>query len=204
MEELRALVRKWKLHHQRHFWRENATKDDVVAALNRHIKRVKHMHDDLEHKRAEKEAGRKRQTQTTAGESGFRSRILSCPKYRLPSDGALGTRYQALALPHLTRSFEANPTVDSIETGLVYMSRWGQEKSRIQEQICNNFDEPVETETAKSEDATPRRLGSDKGDEDDCEDLKDRVDRTHAQQRCSMALLNMSMRDQVHGYAQKP
>lgn len=37
MEELRALVRKWNLHHKRNFWRENPTKvcvrDDVSYAL---------------------------------------------------------------------------------------------------------------------------------------------------------------------------
>eukprot|EP00903_Cladosiphon_okamuranus_P011079 g10458.t1 len=62
MEELRALVRKWNLHHKRNFWRENPTKDDVVAALNRHIKHMKLVHDHIENKKAERrEADRKRQ-----------------------------------------------------------------------------------------------------------------------------------------------
>jgi hypothetical protein len=34
-EELRALVRRWNLHHERHFWRNHPTKDDVVSALTR-------------------------------------------------------------------------------------------------------------------------------------------------------------------------
>ena len=34
MEELKGLVRKWKLHHERNFWRNHQNKDDVVNALH--------------------------------------------------------------------------------------------------------------------------------------------------------------------------
>lgn len=36
-EELKELVKYWKLHTQRNFWRNNATKEDLVRALHKHI-----------------------------------------------------------------------------------------------------------------------------------------------------------------------
>eukprot|EP00636_Phaeomonas_parva_P015472 CAMPEP_0118862120 /NCGR_PEP_ID=MMETSP1163-20130328/7435_1 /TAXON_ID=124430 /ORGANISM="Phaeomonas parva, Strain CCMP2877" /LENGTH=351 /DNA_ID=CAMNT_0006795993 /DNA_START=53 /DNA_END=1105 /DNA_ORIENTATION=- len=40
MEELKHLVRIWKLHHERNFWRNHPTREDVVMALTRHLKSV--------------------------------------------------------------------------------------------------------------------------------------------------------------------
>lgn len=40
MFELKALVRKWNLHHQRNFWANHRTKDDVVLALFEHKQAV--------------------------------------------------------------------------------------------------------------------------------------------------------------------
>ncbi|KAG5178999.1 hypothetical protein JKP88DRAFT_280749 [Tribonema minus] len=51
-EELRALVRKFNLHHARHFWRNHPSKDDVVYALNRHIRHLKYLQASHESKRA--------------------------------------------------------------------------------------------------------------------------------------------------------
>lgn len=41
MEELKQLVRKWKLHHERNFWRNHPTREDVVLALTKHLRKVK-------------------------------------------------------------------------------------------------------------------------------------------------------------------
>ncbi|KAJ1446261.1 armadillo-type protein [Pelagophyceae sp. CCMP2097] len=39
--ELKGLVRIWKLHNERHFWRRHATKDDIVSALHAHLQKRK-------------------------------------------------------------------------------------------------------------------------------------------------------------------
>jgi hypothetical protein len=38
IEELKELVKHWKLHRQRGFWRDHPEKDDLVRALLQHIK----------------------------------------------------------------------------------------------------------------------------------------------------------------------
>jgi len=38
IEELKELVKHWKLHRQRGFWRDHPEKDDLIRALLQHIK----------------------------------------------------------------------------------------------------------------------------------------------------------------------
>ena len=38
MEQLKGLVRKWKLHHERNFWRNHPSTEDVVNACHKHLK----------------------------------------------------------------------------------------------------------------------------------------------------------------------
>jgi hypothetical protein len=40
-EELKELVKHWKLHRQRNFWRENTTKDDLVHVLEAHVQHLR-------------------------------------------------------------------------------------------------------------------------------------------------------------------
>mmetsp|Transcript_22412 Transcript_22412/g.26438 ORF Transcript_22412/g.26438 Transcript_22412/m.26438 type:complete len:1465 (-) Transcript_22412:205-4599(-) len=40
-EELKELVKHWKLHRQRNFWRENTTKDDLVHVLESHVQHLR-------------------------------------------------------------------------------------------------------------------------------------------------------------------
>ena len=39
MRELKGLVRIWKLHNERNFWRNNSTKDAIVLALHQHVQK---------------------------------------------------------------------------------------------------------------------------------------------------------------------
>ena len=41
MEQLKGLVRKWKLHHERNFWRNHPSTEDVVNACHKHLKEKK-------------------------------------------------------------------------------------------------------------------------------------------------------------------
>lgn len=42
MEEVKELVKHWKLHRQRGFWRDHPEKQDLVRALTQHIKQEAH------------------------------------------------------------------------------------------------------------------------------------------------------------------
>ena len=53
MEELKGLVRKWKLHHERNFWRNHQSKDQVVNALHAHMRERRRL-DELKKEIAEK------------------------------------------------------------------------------------------------------------------------------------------------------
>ena len=39
MQELKGLVRIWKLHNERNFWRNHTTKDEIVSALHAHMQK---------------------------------------------------------------------------------------------------------------------------------------------------------------------
>lgn len=203
MEELRALVRKWNLHHKRNFWRENPTKDDVVAALNRHIKHMKLVHDHIENKKAERrEADRKRQqVQNASGEGISPPRKTASLKRRPPLESSSGTCLysEGVALPRLDNPSDTVLPADSVETGIIYMSRWVKDNAKSDEhsdaQTENNaLQEPLERRSA-----SPQRTEA-KDDGDDCSlqgSAKDNTNKMQAQQKCCLALLNMTMRDQV-------
>lgn len=201
MEELRALVRKWNLHHKRNFWRENPSKDDVVAALNRHIRHMKVVHDNIENKKAERrEADRKRQVQNTAGEGSNPPRMTSL-KVRPPLENVSDTCLYSEGVPlrGLPRQVDAVSPADYVETGIIYMSRWGQEGN-------NNGEEPTSGRTDQAairEDIGRRsispRLAETRDDRNSGDLLgsKNTASKMQAQRKCSLALLNMTMRDQV-------
>lgn len=201
MQELRALVRRWNLHHKRNFWRENPSKDDVVSALNRHIRHMKVVHDNIENKKAERrEADRKRQVQNTPGEGNNPPRMASLkvrPPLENTSESCLYS--DGVALRGLPRQVDSTSPADCVETGIIYMSRWGQdgtnsgeepasggtEQAAIQEDFGRRSVSPQLTETRDRRD-TGDPLGS-----------KNAASKMQAQRKCSLALLNMTMRDQV-------
>ena len=61
MEELKGLVRKWKLHHERNFWRNHTSKDDVVNALHAYMRERRRLED------LKREIAAKREAMTQAG-----------------------------------------------------------------------------------------------------------------------------------------
>lgn len=201
MEELRALVRKWNLHHKRNFWRENSTKDDVVAALNRHIKHIKVVHENIENKKAERrEADRKRQVQNTTGESDSIPRTMASLKRRPPLESASDTCLyrEGVALHRLERPVDAGLPTDSVENGIIYMSRWGQENSKSIESTSDEAEKVGLLEDFERGSAPPQSIETDEEyDTDDMLGPKDDANKMQAQQKCCLALLNMTMRDQV-------
>ncbi len=205
MEELRALVRKWNLHHKRNFWRENPTKDDVVAALNRHIKHKKLVHDHIENKKAERrEADRKRQVHNSNGEGVNLPRKTTSVKRRPPLENASDTCLysEGVALPRLSRPSESVLPSDSVETGIIYMSRWGQDNAKGDESTGAKADNKAQ-EIIERKSASPQHAEHNQDDFSSAEGLqgskKDTTNKLHAQQKCCLALLNMTMRDQVYG-----
>lgn len=198
MEELRALVRKWNLHHKRNFWRENPTKDDVVAALNRHIKHMKLINDNIENKKAERrEADRKRQVQNTPGDGSSRLRVTSPPRRCTQVGGASSLSYQGFTLPCLGRPADLDMPVDSVENGLIYMSRWGQESTRADDHTNRGMEQVLTTADVESERTRPLCFGSRQESVSELRDSSNIARKMKAQQKCSLALLNMTMRDQV-------
>lgn len=203
MEELRALVRKWNLHHKRNFWRENPTKDDVVAALNRQIKHMKLVHDHIENKKAERrEADRKRQVQNASGEGVSPPRKTASLKRRPPLESTSDTCLysEGVALPRLDNPSDTVLPSDSVETGIIYMSRWRQDNAKSGELTDAKIESNALPEPLERRSASPRRTEA----EEDCDDGspqgsgKDNTNKMQAQQKCCLALLNMTMRDQVH------
>ena len=61
MEELKGLVRKWKLHHERNFWRNHTSKDDVVNALHAYMRERRRLED------LKREIAAKREAMSAAG-----------------------------------------------------------------------------------------------------------------------------------------
>ncbi|CAM9314083.1 unnamed protein product, partial [Discosporangium mesarthrocarpum] len=198
MEELRALVRKWNLHHKRHFWRNHPVKDDVVGALNKHIKHMKLMHENVESKKAEKrEADRKKYGQTNFEQGGNRN---------LSSRGR-AMLFKSMEVDQLNQdegvSYEQEKTntaggirEEPVETGIIYMSRWGQGKARANALRggCAGTDLPNEEVMFKPEMPMSSDLVSTGFDE---ESKRPNENKIRAQKKCSSALLNMTMRDQM-------
>lgn len=209
MEELRALVRKWNLHHKRNFWRENPAKDDVVAALNRHIKHMKLVHDHIENKKAERrEADRKRQVQNTSGEGVSAPRKTTPLNSRPPLESASDTCLYSdgVALPRLDRPSDAALPSDSVETGIIYMSRWRQENAKGDESTTDKAENNALQANLESRSASPQRVeAEDDHDDDELQGSKrDNANKMQAQQKCCLALLNMTMRDQVINLPRTP
>lgn len=196
MEELRALVRKWNLHHKRNFWRENPTKDDVVAALNRHIKRVKVVHDNIESKRAERrEADRKRQAQNASGDGNFFLKAVLSSELNLRVEKNPSLSYQGCALPRLRQPHDSDFPVDAVETGLIYMSRWSHENPR-NEVINEGTDGALVHADTKNESKTAP-VSASEANLGGSGDASNSSHTMYAQEQFSLALLNMTMRDQV-------
>lgn len=202
MEELRALVRKWNLHHKRNFWRENPSKDDVVAALNRHIRHMKVVHDNIENKKAERrEADRKRLVQNSAGGEGNNPPRMASLKVRPPLESVSDTCLYSEGVPlrGLPRQVDAIAPADCVETGIIYMSRWGQEGTNNGEEPASGRTEQAATredfgQTSASPQLTETRDDRNPGD---LLGSKNTASKMQAQRKCSLALLNMTMRDQV-------
>ncbi|CAM9586169.1 unnamed protein product, partial [Hapterophycus canaliculatus] len=202
MEELRALVRKWNLHHKRNFWRENATKDDVVAALNRHIKHMKLVHDHIENKKAERrEADRKRQVQNASAESASQPSNAAFWKRRplLESTSDSCLHSGGVALPRLDRPAEATLPSDSVETGIIYMSRWRQDDAKGEKTASERAETDTCQENLERSITSPHWMEAedDRADEDGRQVSKDSAKKMKAQEKCCLALLNMTMRDQM-------
>lgn len=200
MEELRALVRKWNLHHKRNFWRENPTKDDVVAALNQHVKHMEVVHDNIETKKAERrEADRKRQMQIATGEVACLPRVVTSTS-QTPQMGSTSDTFlyrQGVALPRLERPADSELPADSIETGIIYMSRWGQDNARTDDSARTGTEVVAFNADVEGERAVPAQYDIKEDDADESCDANDAASNIQAQQKCSLALLNMTMRDQV-------
>lgn len=201
MEELRALVRKWNLHHKRNFWRENPTKDDVVAALNHHIKHMKLVHDHIENKKAERrEADRKRQVQNAIGEGVSSSKTANCMKRRPPLETTSDTCLynEGVALPRLDRPADASLRPDSIESGIIYMSRWRQDNGKGDKLASDKGEKDALHEKIERMSVSPEHdEAEDDGDVDVLQASKDDMNKMQAQRKCCLALVNMTMRDQV-------
>ncbi|CAB1104642.1 unnamed protein product [Ectocarpus sp. CCAP 1310/34] len=201
MEELRALVRKWNLHHKRNFWRENPTKDDVVAALNHHIKHMKLVHDHIENKKAERrEADRKRQVQNAIGEGVSSSKTANCMKKRPPLETSSDTCLynEGVALPRLDRPADVSLRPDSIESGIIYMSRWRQDNGKGDKLASDKGEQDALQEKLERMSVSPQHdEAKDDGDVDDLQAAKDDMNKMQAQRKCCLALVNMTMRDQM-------
>lgn len=205
MEELRALVRKWNLHHKRNFWRENPTKDDVVVTLHRHIKHMKVVSDSIESKKAERrEADRKRYLPKTTRESDGPPWTLTSSKCKPPKTNTSGTclYHEGCALRSLNETTHPCLPTDSVDNGIIYMSRWGKQNSNINIKNDGPLNHEVENtslpDNLEGKQASPQNL--DKGDINNDVDVRDSKSRTykmHLEQKSCLALLNMTMRDQV-------
>ena len=205
MEELRALVRKWNLHHKRNFWRENPTKDDVVTALNRHIKHMKLVHDHIENKKAERREADRKRVQNASGEGVSPPRKTASLKRRPPLESISDTYLysEGVALPRLDNPVDMILPSDSVETGIIYMSRWRHDNAKSDELTDAKTESNALPEPLERKSASPLHTEA----EDDCDDsslqgsAKDNTNKMQAQQKCCLALLNMTMRDQVSTYA---
>ena len=82
MEELKGLVRKWKLHHERNFWRNHTSKDDVVNALHAYMRERRRLEDLKREIAAKREAmSAQRAGQARGGDhAGARAAGLAEPR----------------------------------------------------------------------------------------------------------------------------
>ena len=73
-------MRKWKLHHERNFWRNHTSKDDVVNALHAYMRERRRLED------LKREIAAKREAMTQAGKGRGRggSDLTMC-KCQFPS-----------------------------------------------------------------------------------------------------------------------
>lgn len=202
MEELRALVRRWNLHHKRNFWRENPTKDDVVTALHRQIKHMKVVSDSIESKKAERrEADRKWHLPKTTRESDGPPWTLTSSKCKPTKTNTSSTclYHESCALRSLNEPAHPGLSTDSVDNGIIYMSRWGQQNIKNEGSLSREVENTSLPENLKGKRASPQNLEKRYSNNviTDVRDCKSRTYKMHLEQKSCLALLNMTMRDQV-------
>lgn len=162
---------------------------------------MKVVHENMENKKAERrEADRKRQVQSASGEGHCPQRVTTTPLKRASrTESASDTflYHQGIALPRLARPFNADLPVDSVETGIIYMSRWGQDNAKNDDATSQGSEKVASRADLEDKNAAPEPL--EEGDYHDAGGSRDEINanKMQAQQKCSLALLNMTMRDQV-------
>lgn len=155
---------------------------------------MKVVHQNMEDKKAERrEADRKRLVQSAFGEGQYPQRVAS--RTEGPSNTFL--YHQGVALPRLARPVSAELPVDSIETGIIYMSRWAQDNTKIDDITSEGTENLASKADLEDKNTAPEPL--EEGDGRDVGGSRDESNakKIQAQQKCSLALLNMTMRDQV-------
>lgn len=161
------------------------------------------MHENLENKKAERrEADRKRQVQSASGDGQCAQRAVTTPWKRASRTESASDTYlyrQGVALPRLGRPVSADLPIDSIETGIIYMSRWCQDNAKHDDATSVGTENVASRAGLGDNHATAELLEA--RDSHDGDGSRDEVsaNKMQAQQKCSLALLNMTMRDQVLG-----
>lgn len=159
------------------------------------------MHENLENKKAERrEADRKRQVQSASGDGQCSQRVVRTPWKRASRPESASDTYlyrQGVALPRLGRPVSADLPVDSIESGIIYMSRWCQDNAKHDDTTSVGTDNVASRADLGENHATSELLEA--RDSHDGDGSRDEIgtNKMQAQQKCSLALLNMTMRDQV-------
>lgn len=155
----------------------------------------------MENKKAERrQADRKRQAQSASGESPSQQRVTTTALKRVPpTASAFDTcRYHhGSALLQLDQLADDELPSDSVETGLIYMSRWGHESATHDDATSDRTKNDASKARLEDKGAAHGRLKAQDVDGDKANDGVARASRMQAQQKCSLALLNMTMRDQV-------
>lgn len=201
MEELRSLVRKWNLHHKRHFWRENPTKDDIVTALIRHIFLVKKAHTYIEKKRLVSAGIRgKRTPQHYIGGPIAPGSPATSAKRVFPfgtcAVGDLLPQGEG-ALPRIRPTTSSHTSDTSHEARIVYMSRWRQDGLYDDEIPRTDAVDPAWFDHDQHVSCPESNHGVMSKSLETSEDRKEDEHKLQAQLKCALAFLNMTMRHQV-------
>ncbi|CAM9301732.1 unnamed protein product [Chrysoparadoxa australica] len=203
MEELRALVRKWNLHHERHFWRNHNSKDDVVMALIRHIKKEQVQQDSAVKQKAKREEEKRRQYGAPFGGSTAWNGMSSI-LHPIELDYCDAGKENILIPIDIALRGDRKPKDPDFGEGMVIMSRRAMGETGGEGPLLLPLRLNKKHTRGKGEDRESNEVqafgesAAQHLDElDGSLTSSTRQGKLRAQQKCSLAMLNMTQRDQM-------
>ena len=214
IEELKLLVRRWNMHHERNFWRNHPDKDSVVMALYQKMKQRKE--DKARKIQMAKEHSLTGEPSSTSPRHHRRTHAKSRADEEETKSNASGTAANVVGFKtgftkNLFRRHMEHHTIDDMHgdgedfhdsylhavspEGLLVMSRTDGLAHQVDPRLLKKGKSRLDSQAKPEEDVDDLSLSSEEKLDDVPEPVDDR--KIRVKRKCAAALLNMSLKEQV-------